>query len=102
LHGRFKLRRLAAEVTILGAATGLGGKDAFDLDSVSAPFETNFVGERCEGRDCRIRNIGKRSEFLEAQLAAFVQQSDTRRTDGRAGRFRRKPVANLGRNFWSE
>ena len=89
-------------MTILGAATGLGRKNAFDLDRVATPFETDFMGKRCEGRHCRIGNIGKHSEFLEAQLAAFIEQSDTRRTDGSTSRCRRKPLAYLGRNFRSE
>ncbi|CAB4636310.1 unannotated protein [freshwater metagenome] len=45
LNRRFELRRLTAEVTILGTATGLGRKNAFDLDGVSAPFEAHLVGE---------------------------------------------------------
>ena len=32
LDGRVEARRLRAEVTVLGAAAGLGGEDALDLD----------------------------------------------------------------------
>ena len=50
LHLGLELRRLAAEVAVLGATAGLGREDALDLDLGTAPGQAHLVRQRRERR----------------------------------------------------
>ena len=91
LHRGFELGRLRTEMAVLGAAAGLGRQNAFDLDGVATPLETNVVGERGQCGHRGVGHIGKHGEFIERQLAALIKQSDARRAKCFAGCFDREP-----------
>ena len=69
-----ELRRLAAEVAVLGAAAGLGRQDALDLDLGPAPRQAHLVGQRGERRD---RRVGQRRPARPARRAVSWRRSSS-------------------------
>ncbi len=74
LDRRVELRRLRAEVAVLGAAAGLGRQDALDLDRVAAPRDAHRVGGVGEGGDVVVGQRGQGGELVERELAPVVDE----------------------------
>ncbi len=98
LTGRVEARGLRAEVAVLGAAAGLGGQDALDLDLGPAPGQPDLVGQGGQRHDGAVGQRGQRGELVRRQEATLVEEgglcagdhSSVRRTQGDLGRRRRR------------
>ena len=82
-HRRVEAGRLGAEVAVLGAAAGLGGQDALDLDAVAAPGQANLVGQGGEARRRLWRQCRQRRQLGLVERSPLV---DERRAGGLQGR----------------
>ena len=74
LHRRVELRRLAAEVAVLGAAAGLDRQDALDLDGVTAAGQAHVVRQRHEVAQMLRGQVRQRRHLVEGEPARLVDE----------------------------
>ena len=72
--GRVEARGLRAEVSVLGAATGLRREDPLDLHLGAAPVESDLVGERRDRHDGAVGKSGQSCQLGARQEAVFVEE----------------------------
>ena len=80
-----ELRRLTAEVAVLGASAGLGREDALHFDLGAAPRQTDLVGHAASEGTALAGRAARARQLVEGQLFAAVEERVTGFGDHRTG-----------------